>query len=241
MTTQQSTIIYVPPNPNNISNDERQRETQDVFDLVTSLNTNKTNLTNKYNDKLKNIQNEFYTYRLDDEKLERDLLNEEKEQIKRDNDSYQKILLENTKKMQNVVSLITDLKSNQKDLMDNNRSYSRIQSLNGQHLAVNNIPNTSDYMIHVNNKCMSIDHTNTYSLQQCNSNNLSQKFTLEPVNDNSSYLAQFNIRAPSTEITSYPYNLVKSKLTGLCLEESNGNLSINKCSSLTGQKWRGMK
>jgi hypothetical protein len=234
-----TTIIYIPPNTN-LPKDEQPAEQQNIINLINSINGNKNKLESDYDRKLTSIQNEFYNHRLDDTKLKVMLENEIKNKEAQYGVYYQNARLENIKKMQNINSLITDLRTQQSNLANNNTSYTTIQSLKGQNLAVSNVPNTKDYMIHVNNKCVSVNSRQNYSLEMCNNNRMSQRFTIESINDNASYLSQFNTRAPPTEIISYPYNLVKSKLTGLCLEENNGELTLNNCSSLAGQKWKGM-
>jgi hypothetical protein len=229
-----SKIIYIQPNQN------IPDEQDNIIGLVQSIDTNKNALEAKYNTKLKIIQDAFYRHRLDDEALKMYLDNEIKAKAAKDAVYYQNARLNNVKKMQDVNALITDLRTQQSNLITDYSSYNTIKSLEGQHLAVSNVPNTTDYMIHVNNKCVSVSNKKNYSLQECNNNRMSQRFTIESINDNASYLAQFNIRAPPTEIVSYPYNLVKSKLTGLCLEENKGELTLNNCISLDGQKWKGM-
>ena len=231
--------IYIPPNTK-LPKTEQENEHKDIINLVKSIDANKIALGSKYDSKLLSIQNEFYNHRMDDltlkNMLEREIANKEAQ----DAVYYQNAKLENIKKMQNINSLITDLRTQQSNLVNNNSNYTTIQSLKGQQLAISNVPNTRDYKIHVNNKCVSVNSRQNYSLEECNNNRMSQRFTLEAINDNASYLTQFDTRAPPTEIISYPYNLVKSKLTGLCLEENNGELSLNKCTSLAGQKWKGM-
>jgi hypothetical protein len=229
-----SKVIYVPPN-DNIPNYQ-----QNIVGLVDSIDNNRKNLETKYNDKLVSIQNEFYNNRLDDNQLKTMLEQEIRDKTTKDGIYYQNARLENIKKMQDVNALIADLRTHQSNLINNSSSYTTIKSLKGQNLAVSNVPNSKDYMIHVNNKCVSVNSKQNYSLETCNNNRMSQRFTIKSINDNASYLSQFNVRAPPTEIISYPYNLVKSKLTGLCLEENNGELTLNNCSSLAGQKWKGM-
>lgn len=231
MTTSNSnSYIYIPADVN----------TDDVQKLVRSVDRNKTNLLNNYDNKLKEIQNEYYLRRGDDKLLENDLNNELERQKDNEQKEYTKILLQNNKNIQNIVELVNDIKKQKSQMLDNNTNYTSIESLNGQHLSIQNIKNTNDYMIYVNNKCLSVNLDKKYSLEMCDNNSPTQRFTLNPVNDNSSYLSQYNMKAQPTEIISYPYNLVKSKLTGLCLQEQNGSLFMNQCTSLNGQKWKGM-
>ena len=234
-----TTYIYIPPNKN-IPESEQNQEQLNIIDLVRSINGKKNKLETDYNSKLVSIQNNFYNHRLDDITLKTMLEKEIADKEVQDEMYYKNARLENIKKMQDVNTLIADLRTQQSKLTNNYSSYTTIQSLKGQHLAVSNVPDTKDYMIHVNNKCLSVNGKQSYSLEECNNNRMSQRFTIESINDNASYLAQFNIRAPPTEIISYPYNLVKSKITGMCLEENNGELMLNNCSSLSSQKWKGM-
>ena len=123
--------------------------------------------------------------------------------------------------------------------MVGNKNYNSIRSLNDQLLSVSNVPGTNDYMIHLNNNCLDVSSNNTYSVKPCDSNSITQRFSMNPINNNTSFMTQFKINPDESE--SYPYNLVKSKLTGLCLEENNGNVLLNRCQSLNGQKWRGFQ
>jgi hypothetical protein len=229
--------IYIPVSSSDT--EQTKQEHADITGLIKSLDTNRDNLQAAYDKKLVSIQNEFYKYRNEDKLMDQYLEKEIATQKEKDSLYYQNIVMKNNDGLQNIATLIKDVKGLQRDLMDNNRNYTSIQSLNGQHLTVSNVNNTTDYMIHVNNKCVDVDNNN-YTLQMCNSDNPSQRFSINRVNDNSSYLSQYDIRAPANEIMSYPYNLVKSKLTGLCLEEKNGNIMLSNCQSLNGQKWRGM-
>jgi hypothetical protein len=230
-------IIYIQPNyidPTDTST------TTAIRNLVISLDEQRNNLSNNYNDKLVEVQNEFYNHRLDDEKLNAELSNELMKQIEYDNTEYQKLNLQKTQNIQKAVELSNDVNKLKKNLMTNVKTYNNIKSLNGQDLSIRNIRKTNDYMININNKCLSTDLNNNYSVENCNMNNKSQRFTINPVIDNNSYYSQYNFKPQMSEIRSYPYNLIKSKMNGLCLEEDNGKLFINKCESLNGQKWRGM-
>lgn len=233
-----STIIYVPPN---YINPEDKTTQDNIKNLIINIQEKKELLSNTYNNKLVEIQNKFYEHRYDDNLLQNELDREIAKQIEYDTNDAENLRLENNKKIQDVIKLSNDVKNLQTNNLTNFKSYNNIKSLNGQNLAISNIKDTNNYLIHINNKCLSTDINNNYKILECNQNNLSQQFTINPIVDNNSYTTEYNFKPQLSEIRSYPYNLIKSKLNGLCLQEDNGSILINTCQSLNGQKWRGMQ
>ncbi len=238
MSQSTSNVIYIPPNYINPSDTTSQNA---IKNLIIDIQTKKDLLSENYNNKLIDIQNKFYEHRYDDKLLQAELDKEIQNQISNDTIDANNLFLDNTQKMQDIIKLSNEVKQMQTSLMNNVKTYDHIKSLNGQQLTISNIENTNDYRIHINNKCLSTDTNNNYKISTCNNNDFSQRFTINPVIDNNSYTKEYNFNPQLSEIRSYPYNLVKSKLNGLCLEESNGSVFVNKCQSLNGQKWRGMQ
>lgn len=214
--------------------------TDDVTNVVKILETieeNKTNLKNSYSDKLISIQNDFYNQRNKDIELANLLANEIEKQ-KNENITYSNNLKQhNIDGIRNIGTLVNDINKLKNNVQAANKTYSHIESLQDQKLAVSNVKNTNDYLIHINNKCLEVSGNKTYKLENCSDNNLNQRFNFAPIIDEYTYYKEF--KSFPTENQLFPYNLVKSNTTGLCLHESNGSVLLNNCQSLAGQKWRG--
>lgn len=235
-----SQAFYISIPPSQINPDDT-REQELIRDTIIDIETKRQNLSTKFDTKLLEVQNEFYLHRYDDDELQKELDREIEKQKQNNEEEARFLLTENTKKVQDVLKLSNDVKKMQTDLLKNVKSYNNIKSLNGQDLAISNIKDTNDYLIHINNKCLTTDSNKNYNLSECSYNDFSQRFTINPVSDNNSYTKEYGFKPQVSEIRSYPYNLVKSKLNGLCLEENNGSVFLNNCQSLNGQKWRGMQ
>jgi hypothetical protein len=210
-----------------------------VENIIQTIDKNQGEMIDAYNNKLKNLQNIYYDSMNANVPFEKELQTEEAKTKQENINFLSKLVAKNNEGKKNIGRIINDIDSSKYQLLVNNQNYTNIRSLNQQNLAVSNVPGTNDYMIHLNDNCLDVSGNNTYSVQPCNKYSLAQRFTLNPVHNNDTYFTQFKSNPDSVE--SYPYNLVKSKLTGLCLEENNGNILLNKCQSLNGQKWRGFQ
>ena len=131
------------------------------------------------------------------------------------------------------------MKQYEEDLYKSGMKYNSITSLNGQQLSVSNIRDNK-YMVHLNNQCTSSSSNNPFGLNGCDSNSTSQSFEVKQIYDDASYYSQFQNNPSTEEMELYPYSILKSSLTGLCIEDVGGKITVNKCNSLRGQKWIGL-
>lgn len=215
-------------------------DVKNIQSIIQTIQTNKEKLISTYNDKLINIQNTFYNQRNRDIELQTEIDTEINKQIQ-ENDVYTNYLIRNnTNNIRNIGTLVNDINKLKHSSYIGNTSYSHIESLREQRLAVSNVKDTKDYLIHINNKCLEVSGDKKYTLTPCSDNNLNQRFNFAPITNEYTYYTQFKSFPESIEENNFfPYNLVKSNTTGLCLQESNGSILLNNCQSLAGQKWKG--
>ena len=167
-----------------------------------------------------------------------------KNQIDKDFNYYLEYKNNQDKTMNDLNNLYLELIGNEKMLYNVPRDFNTIKSGEGNHLAINPAkPLSNEYLININNQCLQVDNRNPnrYTLANCNKNTPSQRFNLHNVYDDISFNIQFKNMPTEEEKTTYPFSLVKSSLNGMCLQDNNdGSISLNKCSSLKGQRWIGL-
>lgn len=215
-------------------------DVENIVKILETIDENNISLKKSYNDKLISIQNDFYNQRDKDIEFANELQKEIDKQ-KNENITYSNYLKEkNRDGIANLGTLVNDINKIKDSIYSSNKSYSHIESLQDQKLAVSNVKNTNDYLIHINDKCLEVSGDKKYKLQTCSNNNLNQRFNFAPITNEYTHYKEFKSFPEShIEYKFFPYNLVKSNTTGLCLQESNGNILLNNCQSLAGQKWKG--
>jgi hypothetical protein len=215
-------------------------DVENIIQILETIEGNNINLKKSYNDKLISIQNDFYNQRDKDIEFANELKNEIDKQKKEKSGYAIYLAQKNREGISNLGTLVNDINKLKDSVYSSNNSYSHIESLQDQKLAVSNVKNTNDYLIHINDKCLEVSGNKTYTLENCSDNNLNQRFNFAPITNEYTYYKEFKSFPQSTEENKFfPYNLVKSNSTGLCLHESNGNILLNNCQSLAGQKWKG--
>ncbi len=215
-------------------------DVENIVKILQKIEDNNTNLQQSYNDKLISIQNDFYKQRDKDIELANELQKEIDKQ-KNENNAYTNYLRQqNREGISNLGILVNDINKIKQTTHISNKTYTHIESLHDQKLAVSNVKNTNDYLIHINDKCLEVSGDKKYTLKTCSNNNLNQRFNFSPITNEYTHYKEFKSFPESPlEYKYFPYNLVKSNTTGLCLQESNGNILLNNCQSLGGQKWKG--
>ncbi len=215
-------------------------DVENIIKILENIEENNINLKKSYNDKLISIQNEFYNQRDKDIEFANELEKEIEKQKKEKSDYTIYLAQKNREGISNMGILVNDINKIKQSVYSSNKSYSHIESLQDQKLAVSNVKDTNDYLIHINDKCLEVSGDKKYTLETCSNNNLNQRFNFAPITNEYTYYKEFKSFPQSTEENKFfPYNLIKSNATGLCLHESNGNILLNNCQSLGGQKWKG--
>ncbi len=222
--------VIVPPGDNQ----------SNILEMIYDLDKRRSNITNKYEDKLKYLQDTYYNHQNDDFKLKQLLDSEVQNQIQQDSLYFKAYQDNQNYKMNNILNKINDLQALERKLYDGNMKYSSVTSFKGQTLALT--PNGRDYMINVNNNCLHIDHKNNFSLKICDPNSFGQKFKIVPIYDVKTFNDIFKVMPTQDVIDQFPFNVVVSKMNNLCLMDNEGKgVSINNCSALDGQKWIGFR
>ncbi len=222
--------VIVPPGDNQ----------SNILEMINDLDRRRANITTKYEDKVKSIQDTYYNHQNDDFKLAQLLDNEVQNQIQQDS-LYFKAYQDNQNiKINKILTTVSDLQAMERKLYDGNMKYSSVQSFKGQTLALT--PSGKDYMINVNNNCLHVDDKNNFSLKICNPNSFGQKFKIVPVYDVKTFNDIFKIMPTQEIMDQFPFNVVVSKTNNLCLMDNDGQgVSINNCTALDGQKWIGFR
>jgi len=215
-------------------------DVENIVKILETIEGNNINLKKSYNDKLISIQNDFYNQRDKDIEFANELKDEIDKQKKEKSGYAIYLAQKNREGIANLGTLVNDINKIKDSVYSSNKSYSHIESLQDQKLAVSNVKNTNDYLIHINNKCVEVSGNKKFTLETCSDNNLNQRFSFAPITNEYTYYKEFKSFPESIqEKNFFPYNLVKSNSTGLCLHESNGSILLNNCQSLAGQKWKG--
>jgi hypothetical protein len=208
--------------------------------ILNNMEQNKTDLIQAYNNKLLSIQNDFYSQRDKNIALQTELAAEIEKQKNQNIDYINHLKQKKNEGLRNIGTLVNDINKLKQTVYSNNKTYTYIESLQEQKMAVSNVKDTNDYLIHINNKCLEASGDKTYTLTPCSDNNLNQRFNFAPITNEYTYYKEFKSYPESNqEKNFFPYNLIKSNTSGLCLQESNGNILLNNCQSLPGQKWKG--
>lgn len=229
----QTDYIYLP------NSNSSGGSTRNIVGLVNDLNKTKQLLHTKYELALRNIQDKYYLNTVIDKQLEQELQKEINNYKKMETGLFKKNKEYQNTSVRGLYDDLVKIKKYEEDLYKLGMTYNNITSLNGQQLTVSNIRDNK-YMIHLNNQCTSSSSSNPFGLNMCDPNSTSQSFEVKPIYDDESYFAQFQTNPEKGEMDLYPYNILKSSLTGLCIEEAGGKITVNKCNSLKGQKWIGL-
>jgi hypothetical protein len=211
-----------------------------VTSLITDLNQRAKNLEEKYIQTITKTQDSIYNHQYDDQRLE-DIFKET--QKKRNQMEYNQLIDKNKQQndtINNLASSINDINQIQKKLLNENLTVNNVKSFNGQNLVVT--PVNDKYLININNNCLHVNSDNIYSLKPCNKQSDGQLFKINTITDEISFYNQYGSNPSEQDLKDFPFSVIKSNINNYCLTDNNGTgISINECSSLSGQKWRGMR
>ena len=213
--------------------------TKELVALVDDLNKTKNFINAKYHNTVRSIQDKYYLNTIIDTQLKKELDSEISKYKQSELELFKKNKINQDQAVMGLFNTLAEMKQYEKELYNKGLSYNNVKSLNGQNLTVSNVRDNK-YIVHLNNQCINSSQNNPLGLNMCDTNSLSQRFEVRPVYDNMSYYAEFQKDAGKEEADLYPYNIIKSSLTGLCVEDAGGKITVNKCDSLKGQKWTGL-
>ena len=121
------------------------------------------------------------------------------------------------------------------------KQYKVVKSYNnGQELSVLK-KQFNDYMILLNNGCLSVSRDNNYKVEACNSDDPNQSFKIQPIYNKTEYknhLDKNSRRLINLGELKYPFALVKSESNNNCLKNFHGKLSVEPCVESNGQMWQ---
>lgn len=214
---------------------------QDIAEMINDLDKRRANITQKYNDKLLYLQDTYYNHQNDDAKLKQYLDNEIANQIQKDSIYFNQYQNKQNSQINSLLSQLNELQAIERKLYGNDMKYSSIKSFKGKTLSLTSV--NKDYLINVNNNCLHLGENDQFKLKICDPNSVGQKFKIITVYDINTFFSIFNTMPKQEEIDQFPFNVVVSKANNkLCLMDNNEEgISVIKCSSLDGQKWRGLK
>lgn len=146
-------------------------------------------------------------------------------------------------KLRKLQQQMTNVKMMEQDYYQNASNIRSLRSVSNPSRLVSITPlNQNEFLLNLNNKCLTVENQNKYHLEPCSSNKPGQRFIKDSVYDNATFLSVF----PDTEeVPSQidPFNLVYSKMTGSCLTEEGEGISLQECQKLFSdinnkQKWK---
>ena len=121
------------------------------------------------------------------------------------------------------------------------KQYKVVKSYNnGQELSVLK-KQFNDYMLLLNNGCLSVSRDNNYKVEACNSDDPNQSFKIQPIYNKTEYknhLDKNSRRLINLGELKYPFALVKSESNNNCLKNFHGKLSVEPCVESNGQMWQ---
>lgn len=148
-------------------------------------------------------------------------------------DSKNKQYQARIKSVQDKISGFRSLLDNESHVINTIKQIISVQ--NGLKLTVLPVSNNR-YIIRVNEKCLSTNEVNRYSLETCKHNEIKQHFYIIPIYTKTEY--QKYIKTPQVTNVSYPFYLITSVTNDNCLTNTNGNLTIEPCSDDIRQRWK---
>lgn len=212
-----------------------------IVNVISDLNKKSKNLEAKYTETITKMQDSIYNHQLDDQRL--DNLYKEHQKNKNQNEYTQ--LVENNRQqndmINNLASSLNTINQLQKKILDNTpTTINNIRSFKGQNLVVT--PVNDNYLININNNCLNVDSNNRYSLKQCNDQSPQQLFKINTISDETSFYRNYGSNPTEQDLADFPFSVIKSNINNYCLSDNNGTgVSMNQCTNMEGQKWRGMK
>jgi hypothetical protein len=225
-------FVYVPPGDNTVA----------ISSLITDLNNKSHALDNTYILKVKRIQETIYNHQEDDLKLKKMLDSAINDQRKQDELYFKKYQDQQTADISKMLNDTIIANAVQTYLDKNPKNISSIKSMYNQNLALTKIDSSDNYLININNNCLSIDPTSkVFSLKTCNTNSQNQRFTIHSIHDDVTFHQMYNEFPTLDKISQFPYNIVRSTVANYCLTDTKQGVSLSPCKSLEGQKWVGLR
>lgn len=231
MSKMSNKMLYIPTNsdyPNSVN---------PLVEFVKDLEMKKETLRNAYNNKLINLQDQVYSHQSDDIILKQQLDNEIKNYLKADEESFKKIRLAHDQELRNL----SDQHIKFEHKTQENKKINNFTGIKSQYndldiaLLPHNHPDS--YQLTINNKCLSVKDQNSYGLVTCNKYDNSQRFKISSIDSDAAYYDQYKLKPDEKHQGALSYNLIKSSLSGACLETDEDGLYLKPCKDVINQRW----
>ncbi len=139
------------------------------------------------------------------------------------------------------IKAVQDKISGFRSLLDNETRIANvikqiISIQNGLKLTVLPVANNR-YIVLMNDKCLSTNEVNRYTLETCKHNDIKQHFYVIPVYTKTEYQKYLKVPQKDTNVT-YPFYLVSSVSNDNCLTNNNNNITIEPCGDDVRQRWK---
>ena len=202
-----------------------------IQDNINEINIVRDNLSSKYINKNKNKKVEYIS-----------LLKDKLDSIRKEDESsinnHIEIKTDEIKKLKNLIYYLNNsIKENDINKIETNS----IKSLkNGLKIAVENVNNKNNYLIHLNNKCASINSIGNFDLNECNKMDSKQYFQIKNIYNPEVYKDNLEkgIYNPfNGNNLEYPFNIIKSLNNYNCLDNDNDTIRVLPCQMKKTQRW----
>lgn len=235
--------MFYAPQFNNNNNSNSPLGNLIFQELAKDIENKKAEINKKHNQKNDELQMIENKHKNDYQKFKDSLdieQSRESEIEKRNFIESQKI---QNKQIQNLQEQITNFKINEQNYYRNSKNIKSFSSFTNPSRLISITPtNDKDFLIRLNNKCLTVNSTENYNLEPCSLNNPNQRFMNHTIYDVPSLMKVYPNINPVPESVE-PFNIIYSKISGLCLTDENDGISLQECQNIFTdlkniQKWK---
>ncbi len=214
-------------------------------EIVNDLEKRKLELNDKYTLKMNELQQINIKHKDDYNKFKDSLDIERAREAEIEKQNFIKSQEIQDKQLANLQEQITNFKIMEQNNYRNSKNIQSFSSFTNPSRLISIKPtNDKDFLIRLNNKCLTVNNNNmnNYNLEPCSLNNPNQRFMNHSIYDVPSLMKVYPNIDPVPESVE-PFNIIYSKISGLCLTDENDGVSLQECQNIFTdlkniQKWK---
>ena len=210
---------------------------EDLRKFIIDLENRKNKVQYLYDQKLEHLNKMHEFHAKDDDRLQTAINLEIKKQIEKDSKLFQASQKTQDNRINSLNKNMHKIKTMERDFYDDVRNMKSVRSNNNPGLVLSLTPvDNNEFMINVNNKCLTVQDQDNYGLIPCDANLTTQRFNTQSIYDQASFSGFY----PDGAIpeTIQPYSVIQSRLSGNCLTSEKDSVSLTKCMPVKNQQWK---